>query len=32
MGSQSELAREADIAHDEEIGYEEHEQLADEPC
>jgi hypothetical protein len=32
MGTQSKLALEADIAYYEEIGYEEHEQIADEPC
>lgn len=32
MGSQSELALEAEIAHDEEIGYEDWMQVADEPC
>lgn len=32
MSRQSELALEAEHAKDEELGYEEHEQLADEPC
>lgn len=32
MSRLSELAAEADRLNDEEIGYEEHEQLADEPC
>jgi hypothetical protein len=32
MSRQSELAVEAERAVDEEMGYEEHEQLADEPC
>lgn len=32
MGSQSELALEAEIAHDEEIGNEDWMQVADEPC
>lgn len=31
MGTQSELALEADLAHDEEIGYEDWMQAADEP-
>jgi hypothetical protein len=30
MGRNSELAAEADAAYDEEIGYEEHEQMADD--
>ncbi len=32
MGSQSELALENEIAHNEEIGYEDWMQVADEPC
>ncbi len=32
MSRLSELAAEADAAEYEERGYEEHEQLADEPC
>lgn len=32
MSRLSDLALEVEWAHDEEIGYEEHEQLADEPC